>query len=198
MSTDPVTARSIGAVAVFCGSNTGAGDAFTDAAAALGRALARRGIGIVYGGTHKGLMGILADAALAEGGTVHGVITRRLFERNHLHPKLSVHEVVEGMRVRKERMLTLADACIALPGGIGTTEEFMEAWTLNQLGDIDKPVGLLNVNGFYDPFMAYVDTMIANRFLPPQHGDGIVVAPDPDALIDGLSVFEKPTVAKWM
>jgi uncharacterized protein (TIGR00730 family) len=190
--------RSIGAVAVFCGSNTGEGNAFTDAAAALGSALARRGIRIVYGGTHKGLMGVLADAALAEGGSVHGVITRRLFERNHLHKRLSLHEVVDGMRVRKERMLSLADACIALPGGIGTTEEFMEAWTLNQLGDIDKPVGLLNVMGFYDPFMAYVDTMIRHRFLPPQHRDGIVVAPDPDALIDGLASFEKPTVAKWM
>lgn len=190
--------RPLTTVAVFCGSNTGEGDRFIDAAAALGRALAARGIGIVYGGTHKGLMGVLADAALSAGGQVHGVITRRLFDRDHLHPGLSLHEVVDGMRVRKERMLALADACIALPGGIGTTEEFMEAWTLNQLGDIDKPVGLLNVGGFYDPFMAFVDTMIANRFLPPQHRDGIAVAPDADGLIDALARFVKPVVPKWL
>ena len=138
--TEPSTERHLRAVAVFCGSNIGAGSTFTDAAAGLGRALAQAGIAIVYGGTHKGLMGVLADAALAEGGSVHGVITRRLFDKDHLHPGLSLHEVVEGMGARKARMLGLADACIALPGGIGTTEEFMEAWTLNQLGDIDKPV----------------------------------------------------------
>jgi len=196
--TEPSTERHLRAVAVFCGSNIGAGSTFTDAAAGLGRALAQAGIAIVYGGTHKGLMGVLADAALAEGGSVHGVITRRLFDKDHLHPGLSLHEVVEGMGARKARMLGLADACIALPGGIGTTEEFMEAWTLNQLGDIDKPVGLLNVAGFYDSFMGFVDTMIANRFLPEQHRDGIVVEADPSRLIDRLRHFTKPVVPKWM
>jgi uncharacterized protein (TIGR00730 family) len=190
--------RHIATVAVFCGSNVGDGTIFQEAAAALGAALARRGIGIVYGGTHKGLMGILADAALAGGGRVHGVITERLHGRGHLHATLSEHEIVGDMRVRKERMLALADACIALPGGLGTVEEFMEAWTLNQLGDIDKPVGLLNAGGYYDPFMAFVDGMIAHRFLPSAHRDGIVVAADPDALIDGLAAFQRVTVPKWM
>src|SRR5690606_14672455 len=129
-----------------------------------GRALAERGITLVYGGTHKGLMGVLADATIAAGGRAHGIITARLHGRGHLHERLTAHEIVEGMRLRKERMLSLADACIALPGGLGTVEEFMEAWTLNQLGDVDKPVGLLNVEAYYDPLMAMVDGMIARRF----------------------------------
>jgi uncharacterized protein (TIGR00730 family) len=190
--------REIRHVAVFCGSNAGLGDTYEKAAAQLGSALARRGIGIVYGGTHKGLMGILADAALAGGGHVHGVINQRLFDRGHLHPTLSVHEVVESMRVRKERMLSIADACIALPGGIGTLEEFMEAWTLNQLGELDKPVGLYNVGGFHDPFMGFIDRMIEEKFLPAEHRKGIVVEAEPDALIDALAAFEKPVVPKWL
>lgn len=190
--------RTLRAIAVFCGSNTGEGEAYKEAAAALGSALARRGITIVYGGTHKGLMGILADAALAQGGRVHGVITQRLADKGHLHPSLSEHEIADGMQARKGRMLDLADACIALPGGIGTAEEFMEAWTLNQLGDVDKPVGLLNVDGYYDAFMGFIDTMIARKFLPAAHREGISLDPDADGLIDKLTVFEKPTVAKWM
>ncbi|MCW2380482.1 MULTISPECIES: TIGR00730 family Rossman fold protein [unclassified Sphingobium] len=190
--------RDIRTVAVFCGSNPGLGDTYERAAADLGAALARRGIGIVYGGTHKGLMGILADAALAGGGHVHGVINQRLFDRGHLHPSLSLHEIVESMGIRKERMLSVADACIALPGGIGTLEEFMEAWTLNQLGEIDKPVGLYNVGGFHEPFMTFIDTMIGQKFLPPEHRDGIVVEGEPDALIDALIAFEKPDVPKWL
>lgn len=190
--------RRIAAIAVFCGSNYGEGEGFRESAAALGRALAARGIDLVYGGTHKGLMGVLADAALLAGGKVHGVITRRLFERGHLHERLSVHQIVDGMRARKEEMLSLADACIALPGGLGTVEEFMEAWTLNQLGDIDKPVGLLNTSGYYDPFMAFVDSMIANRFLPAAHRHGVVIDADPNRVIDGLAAFQKITVSKWM
>ncbi|EIZ77883.1 hypothetical protein WSK_3554 [Novosphingobium sp. Rr 2-17] len=192
------TRREIRNVAVFCGSNAGLGDIYEKAAADLGATLARRGIGIVYGGTHKGLMGILADSALAGGGKVHGVINQRLFDKGHLHPKLSMHEVVESMRVRKERMLSIADACIALPGGIGTLEEFMEAWTLNQLGEIDKPVGLYNVGGFHEPFMAFIDRMIEQKFLPPEHRKGVVVEGEPDALIDALVSFEKPVVPKWL
>ncbi len=190
--------RDLRNVAVFCGSNPGLGDKYEKAAADLGRALAKRGIGIVYGGTHKGLMGILADAALAEGGHVHGVINRRLFDKGHLHPKLSLHEVVESMRIRKERMLDIADACIALPGGIGTLEEYMEAWTLNQLGEIDKPVGLYSVDGFHDPFISFIDRMIEEKFLPPEHRKGIVVESEPEALIDALAAFSQPVVPKWL
>lgn len=190
--------RQLSAIAVFCGSNQGGEPVFADAAAALGRALAEREITLVYGGTHKGLMGILADAVLDAGGRAHGVITTRLHGRGHLHERLTVHEIVEGMRLRKERMLSLADACIALPGGLGTVEEFMEAWTLNQLGDVDKPVGLLNVVGYYDPLMAFVDGMIAHRFLPEAHRASVVVAADAGDLVDGLAAQPPITVPKWM
>jgi uncharacterized protein (TIGR00730 family) len=191
-------ARDIRAIAIFCGSNVGEGTAYVEAAAALGRAIAARGITLVYGGTHKGLMGVLADAALDAGGRVHGVITERLHGRGHLHERLTVHEIVDGMRARKERMLDLSDACIALPGGLGTVEEFMEAWTLNQLGDVDKPVGLLNVAGYYAPLMAFVDSMIANRFLPAAHRESVVLQADPDALIDGLIAQPAISVPKWL
>jgi uncharacterized protein (TIGR00730 family) len=190
--------RALRRIGVYCGSNFGAGDAFRAAAADLGAELARRHIGLVYGGTHKGLMGVIADAVLAAGGDAHGVITRRLADKGQLHARLSSHEIAPDMRSRKARMIELADAVIALPGGIGTVEEFMEAWTLNQLGDVDKPVGLLNVAGFFRPFLAFVDTMIAQGFLPAAHRDAIVVREVPAALIDGLAAYQPVTVSKWM
>lgn len=185
-------------LAIFCGSNVGRGNVYTDAARRLGEAIAAQGLGIVYGGTHKGLMGILADSVLAGGGEAHGVITRRLHDKGHAHTGLTRSEIVATMRERKARMAECADAFIALPGGIGTLEEFMEAWTLNQLGEIDKPAGLYNVAGFYDPLMALVDHMIDESFLPAAHRDSIVVDADPDTLITGLREFEKVTVPKWL
>ena len=193
-----MTQRQIARVAVFCGSNVGQGDAYRRAAAALGRELAARGIGLVFGGTMKGLMGVLADAVVDAGGAAHGVITQRLFDRGHLHARLAAHEVVAAMGLRKARMLELADACIALPGGIGTVEEFMEAWTLNQLGDIDKPVGLLDVDGFYQPFLGFIDAMVERSFLPAAHRTSLAVAPDPGALLDALAAAPPITVPKWM
>lgn len=190
--------RRITTIAVFSGSNFGRGDVYRDVAAALGAEIARRGSTIVYGGTHMGLMGVMADAALAGGGTVHGVITERLVAKEHLHPKLTRHEVVVTMRQRKARMAELADAFIALPGGIGTLEEFMEVWTLNQLGEIDKPAGLLDANGFYQPFMGFIDHMIAEQFLPAAHRGGIVVSDDPRQLLDDLESFQGVSVPKWM
>jgi uncharacterized protein (TIGR00730 family) len=190
--------RQIQTIAVFCGSNVGLGEDYRQAAHALGTALARRGIGIVYGGTHKGLMGVLADAALSAGGAVHGVITQRLFDKGHLHPGLSLYETIATMSGRKARMLDVADACIALPGGLGTVEEFMEAWTLNQLGDIDKPVGLLNVNSYYAPFLRFVQQMVEQRFLPQGHRDSLSVAPDPDVLVELLLHATPPSMSKWL
>jgi uncharacterized protein (TIGR00730 family) len=190
--------RTIRSVAVFCGSNTGRGDAYKKAAEALGRELAKRELTLVYGGTHKGLMGLLADAALEAGGTACGVITQRLFERGHLHQRLTRHEIVDGMRARKARMGEQADAFVALPGGIGTLEEFMEIWTLNQLGDIDKPAGLLDVGGYYQPFVRFIDHMIAEQFLPAAHREGIVVDGDPARLLDRLGSLQRVTVPKWM
>lgn len=190
--------RKLKSIAVYCGSNTGLGDTYLDAAAALGQAIAQRGITLVYGGTHKGLMGALADAALAHGGQVHGVLTQRLADKGHTHENLSKLEILPTMKERKARMIDLADAMIALPGGIGTLEEFMEVWTLNQLGEIDKPGGLFSVNGYYDPFMGFIDHMIEQRFLPAAHRTSIVVEHDAKALIEGLQSFEKTTVPKWM
>ena len=190
--------KPIRSIAVFCGSNVGQGDAYVAGAAALGRAIGAAGITLVYGGTHKGHMGVLADAVLAAGGQAHGVITARLHERGHLHERLTRHEIVDGMRARKARMADLADAFIALPGGIGTLEEFMEIWTLNQLGDIDKPAGLFDIDGYYRPFMSFIDHMIAERFLPAAHRASIVVEADAERLLAGLATFEKVDVPKWL
>lgn len=185
-------------IAVYCGSNTGRSERYMDAAAQLGRALATRGIEIVYGGTHKGLMGALADAALANGGQITGVITKKLQSKGHTHPDLSGLEVLPTMRARKSRMIALADAFIAMPGGIGTLEEFMEVWTLNQLDEINKPAGLFDIGGYYQPLMGMIDHMIAEEFLPAAHRSAIIVKAEPEALLDGLIQHQPVTVPKWM
>jgi uncharacterized protein (TIGR00730 family) len=185
-------------IAVFCGSNFGVSPAYAEAAAALGRALAARGIGLVYGGTHKGLMGVVADAVLDAGGTVTGVINQRLFDRGHLHARLTAHEVALSMRERKARMADLADAFIALPGGLGTLEELLEAATLTQLGDHSKACGMLNTRGFYEPLRAMLATATDEGFMKPEHRDMMVVAPDPDTLLDALAAWQAPTVTKWI
>ncbi|MEM6712195.1 MAG: TIGR00730 family Rossman fold protein [Pseudomonadota bacterium] len=193
-----MTGLRLRSIAIYCGSNTGEGDQYLEAARALGKALAEAGLTTVYGGTHKGLMGALADAALTWGGEVHGVISQRLHDKGHLHTGITRSEILPTMKERKARMVELADAFIALPGGIGTLEEFMEVWTLNQLGEIDKPAGLFSVGGYYKPFMAFIDHMIAQRFLPAAHRSSIVVENNPAALIEGLRTFEKVTVPKWI
>jgi uncharacterized protein (TIGR00730 family) len=190
--------RPITSVAVFCGSNFGNSDVYADGARQLGAELAGAGITLIYGGTTKGLMGVVADAVLNAGGTVHGVITDRLHQRGHSHPDLSRSEIVATLRNRKERMAELADAFIALPGGIGTMEEMMEVWTMNQLSEIDKPVGLLDIAGFYAPFLAFIDHMVETKFLPAAHRHSICVDPEPSALIDKLRHFQKTDVPKWL
>lgn len=193
-----MTMRSIRAVAVFCGSNFGATDSFADGAHALGRALGEGGITLVYGGTTKGLMGVVANAALDAGGSVHGVITESLHRRGHSHAGLTRHEITRTLRTRKERMIELADAFIALPGGIGTVEELMEVWTMNQLTEIDKPVGLLNTEGFFAAFLAFIDHMVDTRFLPAAHRHSIAVDADAGALIDKLRNYARVDVPKWL
>lgn len=190
--------RSITSIAVFCGSNFGNSDAYADGARGLGRALAVAGITLVYGGTTKGLMGIVADSLIAAGGTAHGVITEKLRERGHAHPGLHRSQIVATLRLRKQRMVELADAFIAMPGGIGTMEEMMEVWTMNQLSEIDKPVGLLNIADFYRPFLAFIDHMVLCKFLPAEHRHSICVDPDPAALIEHLRNFVPTSVPKWL
>ncbi|MGO4132956.1 TIGR00730 family Rossman fold protein [Rhizobium brockwellii] len=193
-----MTIRFIKSVAVFCGSNFGASEVFADGARALGRALGEAGITIVYGGTVKGLMGVVADAALAAGGSVHGVITESLHQRGQSHAGLTRHEIVETLRSRKERMVALSDAFIALPGGIGTIEELMEVWTMNQLSEIDKAVGLLNSAGFFDAFLGFIDHMVETKFLPAAHRHSISVDTDASVLIDKLRSYARVEVPKWL
>lgn len=190
--------RAIASIAVFCGSNFGNSDAYAEGARRLGRALAEQGITLVYGGTTKGLMGVVADALIAAGGTAHGVITEALREKGHTHPNLHRSEIVATLRQRKQRMAELADAFIAMPGGIGTMEEMMEVWTMNQLSEIDKPVGLLDIAGFYRPFLAFIDHMVTCKFLPPAHRHSISVDPEAVALIGQLRNYVRSDVPKWL
>jgi uncharacterized protein (TIGR00730 family) len=193
-----MTTRSIKTIAVFCGSNYGALTEFADGARALGRVLAAAGITLVYGGTTKGLMGVLSDAVLASGGHVHGVITESLHQRGQSHAGLTEHEITPTLRIRQERMIELADAFIALPGGIGTIEELMEVWTMNQLSEIDKPVGLLNSAGFFTMFLKFIDHMIDMKFLPAAHRHSISVDADANALVEKLRSYSRVDVPKWL
>lgn len=189
-------------IAVFCGSNHGQSPAYAEAASALGQCMAARGITLVYGGTHLGLMGVVADAVLEAGGTVVGVIHRRLHERGHLHAGLSRHEIVPDIRSRKARMSELADAFIALPGGLGTLEELFEAATLTQLADhvgrSAKACGALNVSGFFDPMRLMLDRAVDEGFMKAAHRDMIVIESAPELMLDRLSDWSAPTVSKWI
>ncbi|HSN42214.1 MAG TPA: TIGR00730 family Rossman fold protein [Burkholderiales bacterium] len=185
-------------ICVFCGSNAGRGEAYADAARALARAIAGRGMQLVYGGGNIGLMGVLADAALAAGGRVTGVTPRRLLEKEVVHRGLTELRVVESMHERKALMAELSDAFIALPGGLGTLEETFEVLTWTQLGFHRKPCGLLNIAGFYDGLTAFLDHAVAERFLKPEHRDMVLVGNDPEALLARLASYRLPEVSKWI
>ena len=191
-------ARSLSSVAVFCGSNLGASEAYAEGARSLGAALAEAGITLVYGGTTKGLMKVVADAALERGGQVRGVITESLRDKGQLHDGLTDCEIVATLGIRKARMVEIADAFVALPGGIGTIEELMVVWTMNQLSEIDKPVGLLNTAGFFSPFLAFIDRMVETKFLPPAHRQTISVEEEAPALIERLRLYERTDIPKWL
>ena len=191
-------ANEILTVAIYCGSNNGRVESYKQFATKLGKVLAKRKINLVYGGTNKGLMGVLANSAIEEGAHVTGVITERLKAKNQVHPNLSMIETYPTMQSRKTRMIELADACIMMPGGIGTLEEFMEVWTLNQLGETSKPLGILNINNYFENLIAFIEHMIAERFLPSAHRNGIVVNSDPEELINLLFKFSPVTVEKWL
>ena len=156
-------------LAVYCGSSRGHDPAFAAAAAALGETMALRGVGLVYGAAQTGLMGVVADTVLELGGEVIGVIPEALMANEIVHPRLSRLEVVETMHQRKARMLELADAMVALPGGFGTLEELFEALAWLQLGLHEKPCGLMNVASFFDPLLRYLDASVEQGFLNSQH-----------------------------
>ena len=193
-----MTPSPIRSVAVFCGSNLGVEPIYAQAAAQLGTLLAQRGLTLVYGGTNKGLMGVLADAVLAAGGTAVGVINQRLFDRGHLHPALSRHEIAPDMRARKARMAELADGFIALPGGLGTLEDLLEAATLTQLGDHHKACAALDVGGFYQPLRALLAHATRAGFMKPEHRDLLLLNADPAQLLDQMQRWTAPSVSKWI
>jgi uncharacterized protein (TIGR00730 family) len=185
-------------VCVFCGSSVGNQRAYREGAEALGAVLADRGIGLIYGGGNVGLMGVIADAVMARGGNVIGVIPQSLADREIAHAGITELRVVDSMHTRKAMMAELADAFVAMPGGVGTFEEFFEVVTWTQLGLHRKPCGLLNVNGFYTPLAAFIDRATTEGFIKPVHRAAIVVDSDPVTLLDTLGTIELPRVPKWI
>jgi len=185
-------------VCVFCGSSVGTKPVYADAARAMGSLLASRGIGLVYGGGHVGLMGVVANAALEAGGEVIGVIPKALADREIAHGGLTTLHVVDSMHTRKAMMAELSDAFIAMPGGVGTFEEFFEAVTWTQLGLHRKACALLNVDDFYTPLTRFIDQAVGVGFIKPVHRASIVVDSDPMRLLDTLASIELPDVPKWI
>lgn len=185
-------------ICVFCGSSMGRNGAYRAAAEALGAEMARRGIGLVYGGASVGLMGAIADAVLARGGEAIGVLPEALTDLEIAHDGLSELRIVASMHERKAQMADLSDAFIALPGGIGTLEEAFEVWTWSQLSIHAKPIGLLNAAGYFDRLEAFLDHMVAEEFVKPVHREIMLTEDDPAALIDALKAAEIPTDRKWV
>ena len=174
------------AVCVYCGSSFGAKPAYAEATKQLAIALAERNLRVVYGGASAGLMGLLADTVLEHGGQVEGVIPRVLVDREVAHRGLTELHVVESMHERKAKMAELSDGFVALPGGIGTLEELIEVYTWSYLGIHDKPLGLVNTDGYYDGLTAFLDHSVSEGFLRPQTRASLLVAPDPATLLDEL------------
>ncbi len=174
------------AIAVYCGANPGASPMYADGARALARALVERNVALVYGGGHVGLMGMIADEVLRLGGEVSGVIPQQLVDRELAHPGLTRLFVVKDMHERKAMMAQLADGFIAMPGGMGTLEELFEMLTWSQLGIHAKPVGVLNVGGFYDQLVGFLRHAQDQAFIKPEHGGLMMVESDPDTLVQRL------------
>ena len=183
---------------VFCGSSPGRSPEYIAAARRLGAIFARRGIGLVYGGGNVGLMGVVADAVLADGGEAIGVIPRALVDRELAHARLTELVVVETMHERKQRMHDLSDGFIALPGGFGTLDELFEALTWAQLGMHRKPCGLLDVDEFWVPLRAFIDGQVAAEFVRPHHAMMLLHNNDPEALLDAFAAYRAPDVTKWI
>jgi len=184
-------------ICVFCGSNAGARSEYAEAARALATVLAERKLGIVYGGGNVGLMGVLADAALARGGEVIGVIPQKLVDKEVAHRGVTELRIVETMHERKALMNDLSDAFLALPGGFGTLDEFFEVLTWSQLGFHGKPCALLNVAGYYDGMLAMLDHAVTERFLRPAHRELVIADTDPLRLLQRLSAFVPAPKGKW-
>jgi uncharacterized protein (TIGR00730 family) len=185
-------------ICVYCGSSLGNQPLYREAALAMGAVLASRKIGLVYGGGNVGLMGVVADAVLAGGGEVIGVIPQSLADREIAHSGVTDLRIVDSMHTRKALMADLSDAFIAMPGGFGTFEEIFEAVTWTQLGVHRKPCGLLNVGGFYTPLALFIDQAVSEGFIKPVHRQSIVVDDNPERLVNALAEVELPDVPKWI
>lgn len=185
-------------LAVYCGSSMGADPRFADTARALGQEMARRGIGLVYGGGRLGLMGVVADSVLEAGGEVHGVIPQALIDLEVAHPGLTELHVVTTMHERKAKMTDLTDAFVAIPGGIGTLDELFEAWTWNALGYHAKPFALLNVAGFWDGMVSFLDTVTQSGFMSAARRGQLIVADGIGEVIDKLDAAAKVGTKKMV
>lgn len=186
------------AICVFCGSRFGEPDTFRTAAANLGAEIAARGLRLIYGGGRVGLMGVVADAVISHGGEVTGVIPDLLAEREIPHLGLTELIVTNSMHERKAKMADLSDGFIALPGGFGTLEEFCEVLTWAQLGIHRKPLGLLDVDQFFDPLVAFFDAMVDHGFVPPKHRSLVLRSHDATELLDAFARYEPPELAAWL
>lgn len=185
-------------ICVFCGSNTGSKSIYAETSRNLGKLLAQNNIGLVYGGGRVGLMGILADSVLAASGEVIGVIPKGLFAREVAHEGLTELRFVESMHQRKAMMEELADGFIALPGGYGTCEEFCEMVTWAQLGIHNKPCGVLNIEGFFDSYLSFLDTVVKEGFLRMEHRKLVLEDEHPFELLNKMRQYRPPNLPKWI
>jgi len=193
-----VSKRRVRSVCVYCGSSMGRRAEYVDLARDLGDLLGSRGIRLVYGGARVGVMGALADAALEAGGEVIGIIPHALAEKEVAHTGITDLRVVASMHERKAMMVAEAEAFVALPGGLGTLEELFEVLTWAQLGLHRKPLGILDVGGFYAPLRVFLDHAVAEGFIPPAHRGMLMVDTDPVRLLERFAAYEPPEVAKWI
>ena len=189
---------SVKRICVYCGSSGRVDEAYRAAATRLGVVLAQAGIELVYGGGNVGLMGVLANACLNEGGRVIGVIPQALADRELAHTGLTELRIVSSMHERKALMADLSDAFVSLPGGYGTWEEFFEVVTWSQLGIQRKACGVLNVDGYYDPLLAMADKALSEGFIRPVHRDSLLSDADPERLLDRLGNYAAPAAEKWI
>lgn len=184
-------------ICVYCGASVGNNPAYADVAKKLGAEIAAQGRSLVYGGGAKGLMGIVADAVLNAGGNVIGVIPDRLVQAETAHKGITDLRIVPDMHIRKSTMIELADAFIALPGGIGTLEELFEVWTWSQIGYHAKPVGVLNVNNFYEPMRAFLQHVVDEGFVRQSYLDTLIISQEPADILSQFDNYQPHNLDRW-
>lgn len=189
---------SIKNLCVYCGSNMGRSPDYIDQAQQFAQELVKRDIGLVYGGSSVGIMGVMADAVLAAGGRAIGILPDLLLKKELAHRNLTELHIVSSMHERKAMMIEKADGFVALPGGAGTLEEIFETWTWAQLGMHQKPCGLLNIAGYYDALGQFLDHTVEEEFIGPQHRTMLIIENDPTVLLDRFAAYVPPSVSKWI